>query len=279
MKFRISSFHPGERSLAVRGTAQAAPERPQAAGLVISKTSQTNLLLPIDKFSLTERRLAKLRKNVFLAGWLLNFEPQIRQQCVMVTLTYRGVDDWNKKHISKALDAYRKWCSRHSIVCQYVWVAELQKRGAVHYHIACWLPKRLTMPKWDKQGWWQHGMTNNSKAKKSGGCAYLMKYMSKIGGFHEFPKGCRLHGSGGFTKQARQVKQWCNFPVWLKAAVGVGEVCTKFGRRVVLATGEVLISPFKVVFTRLGLHVSTDGPLPERFWDGPYCTVNFAAGN
>ena len=134
------------------------------------------------------------------------------------------------------------------------------------------------MPKWDKQGWWKHGMTNNSKAKKSGGCAYLMKYMSKIGGFHEFPKGCRLHGSGGFTKQARQIKQWCNFPLWIKAAAGVGEVCTKFGRRVVLATGEVLKSPFKVVFTRNGLHVSSDGPLPVRFWDGPYSTVSFGEG-
>lgn len=257
-----------------RGAASAAPARPEAAGLVISKTSQT-FVLPIDKQSLRERRLAHLRKNVWLAGNLLNMEPQHGLQCVMVTPTYRQVGDWHPKHLSRAIDAYRKWCLRHSITCQYVWVAELQQRGAVHYHIACWIPKRLTMPKWDKQGWWPHGMTNNKRAKKSGGCAYLMKYMSKIGGFHEFPKGCRLHGSGGLTKQARQIKQWCNFPLWIKAAAGVGEVCTKFGRRVVLATGEVLKSPFKVVFTRSGLHVFSDGPLPERFWDGPYSTVRF----
>jgi hypothetical protein len=74
---------------------------------------------------------------------------------------------------------------------------------------------------------------------------------------------------------ARKIKQWSNFPVWLKATVGVGEVCTKFGKRVVLATGEVLKSPFKVVFSRQGLHVSCDGPLPVRFWDGPYSTVQF----
>jgi Protein of unknown function (DUF3296). len=28
----------------------------------------------------------------------------------------------------------------------YVWVAELQKRGALHYHVLLWLPRGLTLP-------------------------------------------------------------------------------------------------------------------------------------
>jgi hypothetical protein len=96
----------------------------------------------------------------------------------------------------------RAWTTGdRDIPFRYVWVAELQKRGALHYHVAIWLPKRVQLPKFDKQGWWPHGSTQRLIAKNAVG--YLMKYLSKISPFHKFPKGVRIHGFGGLTQQAR----------------------------------------------------------------------------
>lgn len=62
-----------------------------------------------------------------------------------------------------------------------------------------WLPRGVTMPQWDRGNghrcaFWQHGMTNTEKAKA--GVGYLMKYLSKLGEFHRFPRGMRLYGIG-----------------------------------------------------------------------------------
>ena len=59
----------------------------------------------------------------------------------------------------------------------YVWVLELTKRGRPHYHVLFWLPKGVSMPKADKQGWWKHGMTRSGGHSPVG---YLCKYTSKV---------------------------------------------------------------------------------------------------
>ena len=63
------------------------------------------------------------------------------------------------------------------IFIHYVWVLELTKRGRPHYHVLFWLPRGISMPKADKQGWWRHGMTNTVPARSPVG--YLCKYTSK----------------------------------------------------------------------------------------------------
>lgn len=75
------------------------------------------------------------------AQWHVLSPPKGQRETVwFVTLTYVGVDDWRARHISDCLAAIRKWCQRQAATFKYLWVAELQKRGAIHYHLAIWLP-------------------------------------------------------------------------------------------------------------------------------------------
>ena len=246
-----------------------------AAGLVSYKTSGPDFLaVSFEPDIVQERRVRRLRRQVWAAGHLQRFAcPNgFRENVWFVTLTYRGVDDWRPGHISRCFKAIRKWCKKQSIAFRYVWVAELQKRGALHYHVAVWLPKRIQLPKFDKQGWWPHGMTQRVIAKNAVG--YLMKYLSKISPFHKFPRGVRIHGFGGLTQQARAICSWLNLPSWCKQQHGVGDLQTVAGRRVVRATGEILAPMYQRVFHPSGMRLYPNGQLPERWADGPYSSLD-----
>ena len=252
----------------------------EAAGLVPYKTSGPDCLeVSFEPDIVQERRVRRLRRQVWAAGHLHRFAcPRGQRENVwFVTLTYRGVDDWKPGHISKCFKAVRKWCKKRGIPFRYVWVAELQKRGALHYHVAVWLPKRVQLPKFDKQGWWPHGMTQRVIAKNAVG--YLMKYLSKISPFHKFPKGVRIHGFGGLTQQARSICSWLNLPSWCKQLHGVGDLQTIKGRRVVRSTGEILPAMYQRVFHPSGMRLYPNGEIPERWADGPYSSIDrFTAG-
>ena len=246
-----------------------------AAGLVSFKTSDPQEFLEIsfDYDDVQKRRVRRLRSHVWACGHLHNLgTPKgFRENVWFVTLTYRGVDDWRPRHVSDCLKAIRKWCARQGVPFRYVWVAELQKRGALHYHLAIWLPKRIQLPKFDKKGWWPHGMTQRVIARN--GVGYLMKYLSKITPAHRFPKGVRIHGSGGLIQQARNICSWLNLPSWCKQQYGVGELKTTNSRRVVCATGEILAPMYRRVRTPTGMFLYPNAELPVRWADGPYSTL------
>lgn len=255
---------------------QGAPGASAAAGLVPSKTSGQEPLEISFSFEATQlRRVSRLRRTVWACGHLqrLCALPGHREQVWFVTLTYRGVNDWQPRNLSDCLRQLRRWCKRRRVRCRYVWVAELQKRGAMHYHLAIWLPKRVQLPKFDKQGWWPHGMTNRVIAKNPVG--YLMKYLSKLGPLQAFPKGARIHGYGGLTRQARDVCAWLNLPSWCKQLFGVGELVKTACGRVVRDSGEVLAAMYRRVLTPSGMRLYPDGPIPEQWADGPYCALRY----
>lgn len=137
-------------------------------------------------------RLIRLRKSVYNAG--MEISENLGKGWIpwMVTLTYRGVDDWRKNHIKDYLQRVRVYMKRRGLDFHYVWVAELQKRGAVHYHVIVWLPRGFRLPYADKRGWWPHGFTEQKPARK--GVGYLMKYTSKGLSGMKFPKGIRIYG-------------------------------------------------------------------------------------
>lgn len=275
------------------GNDGAAPVHPrsggagdESAGLVSYKTSghgpvfEQPLTISTDPMMVRERRVKALRRNVWAAGKLLSNAHGKGWRCWFVTLTYRGVDDWSPRHISDALKRFRHWCKKRGTAPHYVWVAELQERGAMHYHLAIWLPFHLSCPMWDKSTrgaapFWPHGMTNRQLARNAVG--YLMKYMSKVGKYHEFPKGSRIYGAGGLDAQDRQIRAWLNWPQWLKQLHGVGEVVTRHGKRLVRETGEILCSPYKVVRSGFGLQLLTVGTVPERWASAPYSMIGSAA--
>jgi len=282
----------------LQGVPTAADARSAAAvvgGLVTPKTTfrapsaslalNDEFMVSFDANTQAENRIARLKRAVWASGHLHKladngFRPPV---CWFVTLTYRGVSDWRPEHVSGALKGFRNWCKRHHVPCRYTWVAELQGRGAVHYHLLAWLPADCrSMPHWDKScegrpAWWPHGMSNTEKARA--GVGYLMKYLSKLGEFHRFPKGLRLYGIGGLTKQGQGVRSWINLPEWAKALHGVGELGRVAGRLVVRATGEILASPYSVRCVPGGLVVRVIGTIKARWFDGPYSSVNFAGVN
>lgn len=173
-----------------------------------------------------QSRLARLRKNVGASARLIdtNFKAGMRKErVIMVTLTYAGNnDDWEPRHISKFIKNARDWCKRRGLSFKYVWVAELQMRGVIHYHVAIWLPRHVTLPKPDKRGWWLWGMTNITVARKA--VPYLMKYLSKDTSktFGTFPKGSRIYGVGGLG-DVRCVRRWLNYPSFIKCLADVNE--------------------------------------------------------
>lgn len=159
-------------------------------------------------------RLFRLKKGVMTTARLVNDRLRgapVRWVPLMLTLTYADKDAWRPDHISAFIDRLNKYGKRRGVKFPYVWVAELQKRGAVHYHVLVWIPARLRVPKPDRQGWWHHGSTNVKRVRNAVG--YVAKYASKLeskGG--KFPKGLRLHGIGGLIDHERNVVAWWKLP-------------------------------------------------------------------
>lgn len=177
------------------------------------------LAVEIDK---RESRLKRMRRTVLTAARLLRDEPRrgsYRGRWAMVTLTYRPEAEWDRRHVSELLKRARQWLARrggHKL--RYVWVLELMKSGKPHYHIAVYLPKGLTLPKPDRQGWWPWGSTRIEWAKHLIG--YLAKYISKGSAEHEYPKGARISGSGGLSQESKREKRWWLAPSYVREAFG-----------------------------------------------------------
>lgn len=167
-------------------------------------------------------RLTRLRRNVLTRARIIEHTLGRTRQAWFITLTYRPETEWQPEHIKAFMLHLRRWAKSNGHVLPYVWAAELQKRGAVHYHVVCWLPKSITkatFPKPDQAGWWPHGMSQRVPARNAVG--YLAKYVSKgsISTDAKFPKGCRLHGGGGLNIEARASVRWWLLPSWIREAV------------------------------------------------------------
>jgi len=278
-------MHDTAQIAAPRAASAARHDGGDSAGLVPSKTTvHSSFFVHFDKASCALRRVKRLKKSVWASGHLHKLAEKGHRPpvCWFVTLTYVGVNDWRAEHMSKAILAFRNWCRSVNVPCRYTWVAELQKRGAVHYHLLAWLPLGVTMPQWDrptrKRGgvrpaFWPHGMTNTQISRA--GVGYLMKYLSKLGELTTFPKGIRLYGIGGLDQSGRSVRTWLNLPEWAKCLGGVGDLVRLSGRLVLQSTGEILEPLYAVQLLRGMLHLQPLRPPPARFHCGPYSSVSF----
>lgn len=215
-----------------------------ASGLVHISTSDT---ITLDQAAIRAKRTrqATITTARLMEEQLLHSGKQTYP--VMVTLTYAAIDNWSRLHITSFLKSCREWFRRRGHTFRYCWVAELQKRGAVHYHVMIWMPKGLIIPKADKRGWWPHGFTRTEKARNAVG--YLAKYVSKDSLRRNFPKGIRLYGCGGLDKAARIEKRWWCSPAWVRNwTKGICDVRrTAGGGFTRIDTGEWRPSPFLVI--------------------------------
>lgn len=137
----------------------------------------------------------------------------------MITLTYADGVAWSPKHIAELVMNYRKWFATRKLKFHYVWSVELQGNGKPHYHMIVWLPRGITPPFADEQGWWRHGMSNAIFAFSPVG--YVAKYVSKAEtkSGHHLPKHARLWGHGGLTLPEKAGIAYACAPRWLKAIV------------------------------------------------------------
>lgn len=275
--------------------AASAAARAEGAGLVPFKTSleTLDLCINIAPSACAERRVKRLKKSVWSSGHLHGMAEKGFRAAKpwFVTLTYASANAWLPRHISAAVQAFRKWCMARGYECRYTWVSEIQPKrlertgeAVVHYHLLAWLPVGVSMPQWDRptrtpsgrhrEAFWGHGMTNTEIAKS--GVGYLMKYLSKLGELTRFPKGLRLYGIGGLCAQGRAVRSWLNLPEWVKVSHGVGEICRSAGALVVRATGEILPPAFSVRLVPSGLILTKLREIPARWFDGAYSSVSFA---
>lgn len=232
-----------------------------SAGLVVNSTTPTRpfraRVVPDTRrpgtHAVLDPKLQRCRRLARAVKWAaaLHSQPvpgRRPDRVAMVTLTYREAHAWSPEHMTRFVDRVRVWMKRLGHQLRYVWVAELQTRGAVHYHMLVWLPKGICLPKPDKRQWWTHGSTNVQLARRPVG--YMVKYASKWDSKSDFPKGLRTHGAGGFDEAGRAVRHWWAQPGWIRAQAGVGErFCRVPGVGIVRrATGEVLPSPWRFSF-------------------------------
>lgn len=198
------------------------------------------------------QRVKRMRTTVGHAARLLHFDAHTERHAQrwnkkFITLTYANADDWRPGHFSKFRDALRQWCKRRKVKCRFVWVAELQKRGALHYHVVVWLPKGKFLPFADTQGWWPHGHTNIKTAESP--ISYIAKYASKTTANEAagYPKGARMHGHGGLDAEGRRHIRYWMAPMWVRDVLsGRADIRKVPGGYMDKFTGEFLASPWRV---------------------------------
>lgn len=173
------------------------------------------------------RRARRCRSRTITGARLLDEAVRrggFRGKWLFITLTYRLGGDWGPEHVRKLLNRCRSRLERRGLRLHYVWTAELQGRGAIHYHLMLWRPRGCWFPTFDKAGWWPHGSTQIAKARNPVG--YMAKYASKIhrglcdqdGRLLRYPKGARICGAGGLGAERWRFRYW-TAPRWARDAI------------------------------------------------------------
>ena len=133
-------------------------------------TPQSILDLPASGFLVDPKALrpAKLKKTIALVAcevekWIAEADRHMGRpgyRPLFVTLTYAKNSKGSAGDVSRFLNRLQMWMRRRGYPpAFYEWVAELQERGALHYHAMIWVPRRVFLPKFDLCGWWPHGAT------------------------------------------------------------------------------------------------------------------------
>jgi hypothetical protein len=138
---------------------------------------------------------------------------------IVAHLTYRPGVSWRKLHITEFISAVKKHLKKRLL--GYAWVAEMQKRGAVHYHVVLAVERGEKIPKPDLSNWWRYGSTTVQKKRKPIG--YLIDYCRKIDQKRGYPKGLRIFAVVWFQWAAggdsRFLTSLWSLPGWVLAHI------------------------------------------------------------
>ena len=172
-----------------------------AYAIVRSNKTGRAVVLDLDR----QRYLGMVRKVKAFADAMSEFSKlsEIKFSYIMVTLTYVQIDDW----VANDLKDYVRNVARRKTTFGYCWVAELQYRGAVHYHIlfAVKYGNKIEFP--DRSGSWVKGMSNVRRARS---VYYVLTYVGKKyqKDYSRMPKGLRSYAVGTYDKLLRRLYRY-----------------------------------------------------------------------
>lgn len=119
------------------------------------------------------------RRLLAVVSRMLDLSAVSPERVKLLTLTYRSsAESWrNLSHIRAFLNNLRHHVRRKGGTLSYMWVAELQKRGAVHYHLV--LAGCPFIAKAKLREWWPHGYLDVRAANCEDAASYVLKYCRK----------------------------------------------------------------------------------------------------
>lgn len=175
---------------------------------------RTGEVLEVDRQA---ARLARMRRRV--ASWSSTMADYLQSvghgwRLVMIGLTYADGADWRPRDITVYLRRLRRHVG--DAAGGYCWGAEVQERGAPHYHVMVLVREGTDIPLPDASGMWEHGSSNVKSARSPW---YLLKYLGKEHQKEGLPKGARLFGlwirPGLVGRMALWLHRLSAFPTWL----------------------------------------------------------------
>jgi hypothetical protein len=188
----------------------------KVSGGVRVRDLRTGEIFTVDR---KKARIARLRRRVF--SWVEATRPVTAEgyRMVMQTLTYERVEDWRPGQIREYMLFIRHRLGGRLVA--YSWVAELQQRGAVHYHLLLIVKRGTRIPKPDLAGWWPWGLTRVETAKTP---YYIAKYAGKeYQKLGPFPKGLRIFAVWISDQVIDMIQKWyfrlSTLPGWFRDIV------------------------------------------------------------
>jgi hypothetical protein len=161
--------------------------------------SPTKGKLLVDTYA---KRLWLLRKRLFAwAGLMQGYCQDNDVVPVMVGLTYAKADDYDAGDIREYVKKIKQMMGEKLVA--FAWVAEMQRRGALHYHVLFVVEKGKKIPKPDQSGMWTKGSSSIAKAKSF---YYICEYVGKEyqKNFDAYPKSARLYSASIRRPEALQ---------------------------------------------------------------------------
>jgi len=155
---------------------------------VVIKDKVSEKRVVIDTF---EKRLYLLKLRIFAwAEVMKRYTATHPFRMVMITLSYAKSEDYRAGHIRDYMKKIKQMLGEK--LYGFAWVSELQKRGAMHYHLILVVAKGTHVPMPDKSGMWKFGMSRRETARTP---FYLVSYTGKEHqkDLSRYPKGARLY--------------------------------------------------------------------------------------
>jgi len=154
---------------------------------VLLKDTQIVRYSVIDTF---EKRYQNMRAKISEFARIMDMLSKeiVGSRLIMITLTIAKIEDYNAGMIRDYIKNLKQRLGKN--LFGFAWVAEIQRRGAVHYHLEIMVPKNIRVPMPDKSGMWPWGSSKTEKARTA---YYLCTYIGKESqkDLSRYPKSCR----------------------------------------------------------------------------------------